>query len=67
MMFIGEAEVQEYLDWQSPHAADKPFGWRGGNGNFQFLETDLEKLRAVGYAGGNCREALPGERKDWYD
>ena len=38
--------------------ADKPFGWRGGNGNFQFLETDLEKLRAVGYAGGNCRDTL---------
>jgi hypothetical protein len=42
----------------SGHPADganKPFGWRGGNGNFQF---DLEKLRAVGYAGGNCRETL---------
>jgi hypothetical protein len=33
----------------------------------QFLETDLERLRAAvspGYARGNL---LPRDRKDWYD
>jgi hypothetical protein len=33
----------------------------------QFLETDLEKLRAAvstGYARGKL---LPSDRKDWYD
>jgi hypothetical protein len=33
----------------------------------QFLETDLEKLKAaasMGYARG---KALPRDRKDWYD
>jgi hypothetical protein len=39
----------------------------------QFLETDLEKLRAavsMGYARGRLFEAaktLPRDRKDWYD
>jgi hypothetical protein len=39
----------------------------------QFLETDLEKLRAAvstGYARGKLFEAaktLPRDRKDWYD
>ncbi len=39
----------------------------------QFLETDLEKLRAavsMGYARGKLFEAaktLPRDRKDWYD
>ena len=39
----------------------------------QFLETDLEKLRAAvskGYARGKLYEAaktLPHDRKDWYD
>jgi hypothetical protein len=39
----------------------------------QFLETDLEKLRAavsMGYARGKLFEAaetLPPDRKDWYD
>jgi len=39
----------------------------------QFLETDLEKLRAavsMGYARGKLFEAaktLPHDRKDWYD
>jgi hypothetical protein len=38
-----------------------------------FLETDLEKLRAAvstGYARGKLFEAanaLPRDRKDWYD
>jgi len=38
-----------------------------------FLETDLEKLRAVvstGYARGKLSETtktLPRDRKDWYD
>jgi hypothetical protein len=39
----------------------------------QFLETDLEKLRAAvstGYARGKLFEVakiLPRDRKDWYD
>ena len=39
----------------------------------QFLETDLEKLRAaisMGYARGKLFKAakiLPRDRKDWYD
>jgi hypothetical protein len=39
----------------------------------QFLETDIEKLRAAvskGYARGRLVEAaltLPKDRKDWYD
>jgi hypothetical protein len=39
----------------------------------QFLETDLEKLRAsvsLGYARGKLLDemkALPRDRKDWYD
>jgi hypothetical protein len=39
----------------------------------QFLETDLEKLRAavsMGYARGKLFEqakTLPRDRKDWYD
>jgi hypothetical protein len=39
----------------------------------QFLETDLEKLKAAvstGYARGKLFEAaktLPRDRKDWYD
>jgi activator of 2-hydroxyglutaryl-CoA dehydratase len=38
----------------------------------QFLETDLEKLRATvstGYARGKLSEAttVPRDRKDWYD
>jgi hypothetical protein len=39
----------------------------------QFLETDLEKLKAavsMGYARGKLFEAaktLPRDRKDWYD
>jgi hypothetical protein len=36
----------------------------------QFLETDLEKLRAavsMGYARGKLVEQLPRDRKDWYD
>ena len=36
----------------------------------QFLETDLEKLRAAvstGYARGKLFETLPCDRKDWYD
>jgi hypothetical protein len=35
-----------------------------------FLETDLEKLRAAvstGYARGKLFEAVPRDRKDWYD
>jgi hypothetical protein len=36
----------------------------------QFLETDLEKLRAavsMGYARGRLFEPVPRDRKDWYD
>jgi hypothetical protein len=39
----------------------------------QFLETDLEKLKAavsIGYARGKLFERakrLPRDRKDWYD
>jgi hypothetical protein len=36
----------------------------------QFLETDLEKLRAAvstGYARGKLFEPVPRDRKDWYD
>jgi hypothetical protein len=35
-----------------------------------FLETDLEKLRAtvsMGYARGRLFEPAPRDRKDWYD
>jgi hypothetical protein len=36
----------------------------------QFLETDLEKLKAavsMGYARGRLFEPVPRDRKDWYD
>jgi hypothetical protein len=36
----------------------------------QFLETDLEKLRAavsMDYARGKLFETVPRDRKDWYD
>jgi hypothetical protein len=36
----------------------------------QFLETDLEKLKAavsMGYARGKLFEPVPRDRKDWYD
>jgi hypothetical protein len=36
----------------------------------QFLETDLEKLKAAvstGYARGRIFEPVPRDRKDWYD
>jgi hypothetical protein len=32
----------------------------------QFLETDLEKLRAAVWTG-YARGTLPRDRKDWYD
>ena len=63
-------------------AADQAIAARGGDAREavkaliianQFLETDLEKLRAAvstGYARGKLSEAaktLPRDRKDWYD
>jgi hypothetical protein len=36
----------------------------------QFLETELEKLRAavsIGYSRGRLFEPVPRDRKDWYD
>ena len=36
----------------------------------QFLETDLDKLKAaasMGYARGKLFEEAPRDRKDWYD
>jgi len=63
-------------------AADQAIAACGGNAREaikalivanQFLETDLEKLKAavsMGYARGKLLEAaktLPCDRKDWYD
>jgi hypothetical protein len=60
-------------------AADQAIAACGGNAREavkalivanQFLETDLEKLRAaasMGYARGKLIEELPRDRKDWYD
>jgi hypothetical protein len=63
-------------------AADQAIAACGGNAREavkalivanQFLETDLEKLKAavsMGYARGKLFEAaktLPSDRKDWYD
>ena len=33
----------------------------------QFLETDLEKLKAAAVSTGYARGMLPRDRKDWYD
>ena len=70
MMFIGEAEVQKYLDSQSLMARTNRSDGAAATAISSFSKPIWRNCGAVGYAGGNCREtsrALPGERKDWYD
>jgi hypothetical protein len=80
-MVHSSAEPQSDAD-QLEAAADQAIAARGGDAREavkaliianQFLETDLEKLRAavsLGYARGKLideAKTLPRDRKDWYD
>ena len=70
MMFIGEAEVQEYLDWQSLMARTSRSDGAAATAISSFSKLIWRNCGLLVMQEGTAvrpSKALPGERKDWYD